>query len=54
MISKSIFKDVEVSQERYTGRFKTETIDEVLRAFQRIKEFEYSNDEDKIEINPKK
>ena len=47
-------KDVEVGLERYTGRFKTETIDEVLRAFQRIKEFEYSYDEDKIEINPKK
>ena len=46
--------DVKVGKERYTGRFKTETIDEVLRAFQRIKEFEYSNDEDKIEINPKR
>ncbi|MGB5821147.1 MAG: FecR domain-containing protein [Saonia sp.] len=46
--------DVEVGKELYTGRFKTETIDEILRAFQRIKEFEYSSDEDKIEINPKK
>lgn len=47
-------KDVEVGQERYTGRFKTETIDEVLQAFQRIKEFEYSISKNKIEINPKK
>tara|TARA_R110002012_G_scaffold237719_3_gene411452 strand:+ start:1733 stop:2887 length:1155 start_codon:yes stop_codon:yes gene_type:complete len=47
-------KDVEVGQERYTGRFKTETIDEVLQAFQRIKEFEYSSSKNKIEINPKK
>ncbi|MDC6388910.1 DUF4974 domain-containing protein [Maribacter sp. PR1] len=47
-------KDVEVGQERYTGRFKTETIDEVLQAFQRIKDFEYSISKNKIEINPKK
>ena len=47
-------KDVEVGLERYTGRFKTETIDEVLQAFQRIKEFEYSSSKNKIEINPKK
>ena len=46
--------DVEVGKERYTGKFKTESIDEVLQAFQRIKEFEYSTDEDKIEINPKR
>ncbi|MEY8021338.1 FecR family protein [Muriicola sp. SD30] len=47
-------KDIEVGQERYTGRFKTETIDEVLQAFQRIKEFEYSSSNNEIEINPKK
>ncbi len=46
-------QDVEVSKERYTGRFRTETIDEVLQAFQRIKEFQYSNNNDKISINPK-
>jgi len=45
--------DVEVGKERYTGRFRTETIDEVLQAFQRIKEFQYSNNNNKISINPK-
>lgn len=46
-------QDMEVSKERYTGRFRTETIDEILQAFQRIKEFQYSNNNNKISINPK-
>ena len=47
-------KDIEVSKERYTGRFKTETIEEVLKAFQKIKDFEYTIDLKNITINPKK
>lgn len=46
--------DLGVGKERYTGRFKTETIEEVLRAFQRIKDFDYTVNEKKITINPKK
>ena len=34
-------RDDLLKKERYTGRFKTETIEEVLQGFQRIKEFEY-------------
>ncbi len=44
---------MEVGNGRYTGRFKTETIEEVLMAFQRIKGFDYSINENKITINPK-
>ncbi|WP_445731420.1 FecR family protein [Mariniflexile sp.] len=46
--------DLEVSKERYTGRFKTETIEEVLKAFQKIKDFEYTIETNNITINPKK
>jgi len=47
-------KDMKLSEERYTGRFKTETIEEILLAFQRIKDFEYSIQENIVTINPKK
>ena len=47
-------KDMQVSNERYTGRFKTETIEEILKAFQRIKGFDYTINENRIKINPKK
>ncbi len=47
-------KDMQVSQERFTGRFKTETIEEILKAFQRIKGFDYTIDQNHIKINPKK
>ena len=43
-----------IGKERYTGRFETETIEEVLNAFQRIKKFDYAVNNDKIQIiNPK-
>jgi len=45
---------IKIRKEKYTGRFKTETIEEVLQAFQRIKVFEYSINNNKININPKK
>lgn len=46
--------DIKVGRERYTGRFETETIEEVLQAFQLIKEFNYNiNNENKININLK-
>ncbi|HDZ07436.1 FecR domain-containing protein [Maribacter sp.] len=47
-------KDTQLSKERYTGRFKTETIEEILKAFQRIKGFDYTINEKRIKINPKK
>tara|TARA_R110002153_G_scaffold244745_1_gene400270 strand:- start:1842 stop:3005 length:1164 start_codon:yes stop_codon:yes gene_type:complete len=47
-------KDTQLSKERYTGRFKTETIEEILKAFQRIKGFDYTINENRIKINPKK
>ncbi|MGC1516036.1 MAG: FecR domain-containing protein [Maribacter sp.] len=47
-------KDMQVSNERFTGRFKTETIEEILKAFQRIKGFDYTINENRIKINPKK
>ena len=47
-------KNLKLSKERYTGRFKTETIEEVLKAFQRIKGFDYTITENLIRINPKK
>ncbi len=46
--------DLDVSKERFTGRFETETIEEVLKAFQRIKNFKFSITENKISINHKK
>jgi len=49
-----VIKDIQVSKERYTGRFKTETIEEVLQAFQRIKSFDYSINDNNIKITPKK
>ena len=49
-----IAKDTQLSKERYTGRFKTETIEEILKAFQRIKGFDYTINEKRIKINPKK
>lgn len=42
-----------IGKEQYTGRFETETIEEVLNAFQRIKKFDYTIDNDTIQIiNP--
>ena len=41
-------KDMQVSKERYTGRFKTETIEEILQAFQRIKSFDYNIENNNI------
>lgn len=46
-------KDMQVSKERYTGRFKTETIEEILQAFQRIKSFDYNIENNNIKINLK-
>lgn len=47
-------KSLKLGEERYTGRFKTETIEEVLEAFQRIKGFDYTIKNKKIRISPKK
>ena len=44
---------MQVSKERYTGRFKTETIEEILQAFQRIKSFDYNIENNNIKINLK-
>ena len=46
-------KDMQVSKESYTGRFKTETIEEILQAFQRIKSFDYNIENNNIKINLK-
>lgn len=43
-----------LKSERYTGRFKTETIEEVLQGFQRIKDFDYTITNDKIILTQKK
>ncbi|GMN11101.1 hypothetical protein MTsPCn9_21940 [Croceitalea sp. MTPC9] len=48
------FNDVEVGKERYTGRFKTETIQEILQAFQRIKDFDFAIKDKEVIINPKR
>jgi len=42
-----------LKSERYTGRFKTETIEEVLQGFQRIKDFAYKITNDKIILTQK-
>ncbi|SFC40440.1 FecR family protein [Flagellimonas taeanensis] len=42
-----------LKSERYTGRFKTETIEEVLQGFQRIKDFDYKITNDKIILTQK-
>lgn len=42
-----------LKSERYTGRFKTETIEEVLQGFQRIKDFDYSITNNKIVLTQK-
>jgi len=42
-----------LKSERYTGRFKTETIEEVLQGFQRIKDFDYKITNDKIVLTQK-
>ncbi len=42
-----------LKSERYTGRFKTETIEEVLQGFQRIKDFDYKITSDKIILTQK-
>ena len=47
-------KDLGVGKETYTGRFKTETIEEVLGAFQRIKHFDFTITKEKITITLKK
>lgn len=46
------FDQENIGKERYTGRFETETIEEVLTAFQRIKGFDYSMKGNKIKIKP--
>ncbi|WP_435623437.1 FecR family protein [Flagellimonas sp.] len=46
-------KDLGVGKETYTGRFKTETIEEVLGAFQRIKHFDFTITKEKITITLK-
>ncbi|WP_185967776.1 FecR family protein [Formosa sediminum] len=47
-------KDETLKTERFTGRFKTETIEEVLQGFQRLKDFEYDLEHEKIILTQNK